>query len=163
MTFLDTGLCIPESAATLAIQQAELVRGKRAVQMFPVGTAELPKPAGMGRYENSRGVFHFRPDAIHVGKIAALSGEGRENEFLNLGPIAKPEIARRLLAGETLLCVTEHTADGTEVRSAAGTDKTIDEQRAYFERTKETGNTITVSGLPQVIGARLAELNDGTA
>ncbi|KRQ11940.1 hypothetical protein AOQ73_05905 [Bradyrhizobium pachyrhizi] len=117
----------------------------------------------MGRYENSRGVFHFRPEAIHVGKIDALSGEGRENLFLNLGSIDKHEVARRVLAGESLLCVTEYTPDGIEVRSAAGTETTVDEQREYFERTKEPGNTIVVGGMPEVIGARLAESNHGTA
>ena len=159
MSFIDTGQCVPETAATLAIQQAQLVTGKRHVQMFPTGTPELPVPAGMGRYRNERGIFHFRPDAIHAGKIAALSGEGRENEFLMLGPINKHEVAMRILAGESLLCVTEHTPDGIEVRSAAGTDKTIDEQHDYFERTKEPGNTVTIGEMPQVIRARMAEMN----
>jgi hypothetical protein len=159
MSYTDTGLCVPESLATLAVQQAQLVAGKRPVQMFPVGTPELTIPKDMGRYRNTRGVFHFRPDQIHVGKIAALSGEGRENEFLMLGPISKPEVAKRILAGESLVCITEHTPEGIEVRSAAGTDKTIDEQRKYFERTKEIGNAITIGEMPQVIRARLAELN----
>lgn len=159
MGFMDTGQCVPESLATLAVQQAQLVAGKRKVQMFPVGTAELPLPAGMDRHQNERGVFHFRPDEISAGTIAALSGEGRENEFLMLGPISKPEVARRIMAGESLLCITEAEPDGTEVRSAAGTDKTIDEQREYFERTKEIGNAITIGEMPSVIRARLAELN----
>jgi hypothetical protein len=154
MGYTDTGLCVPETAATLAYQQAQLVAGKRHVQMFPFGTAELPLPQGMGRFQNSRGIFHYS-DAIHAGTIDALSGEGRENEFLNLGPINKSEVAKRILAGESLICVTEYTPDGTEVRSAAGTDKTIDEQREYFERTKEPGNAITVGEMPNVIRARL--------
>lgn len=158
MRFMDTGQCISETAATLAYQQAQLVAGKRDVQMFPTGTAELPVPSGFARHRNGRGIFHFRPDAISSESIKALSSEGRENEFLNLGPIGKSDVARRILAGESLLCVTEYTPDGIEVRSAAGTDKTIDDQRAYFYSTKEPGNTITVSGLPHVIRARLAEL-----
>lgn len=156
--FLDTGQCVPETAATLAVQQAQLIAGKRPVQMFPIGTPELPRPDGMGRYQNTRGVFHYRPLAIHAGTIDALSAEGRENEFLMLGPISKSEVARRVIAGESLLCVTEYTPDGIEVRSAAGTDKTIDEQREYFERTKEPENAITVGEMPQVIRARMAEL-----
>ncbi len=159
MAFMDTGLCVPETAATLAFQRAQLVAGKRHVQMFPTGTLELPVPDGMGRYQNERGVFHFRPDAIHAGTIAALSGEGRENEFLMLGPFGKSELAKRILAGESLLCVTEYAPDGTEVRSAAGTDKTIDEQRDYFERTKEPGSTIAIGEMPHVIRARLVEVN----
>lgn len=155
MSFNDTGLCIPETADTLAIQQCQLLRGIRQVQMFPRGTVELPLPTGMGRYQNERGVFHFSPDRIAAGKIDALSGEGRENEFLMLGPIDKHEVAKRVIAGETLLCVTEHTPNNVEVRSAAGTDKTIDAQRDYFERTKEPNNTITISDLPRVLDARM--------
>ena len=157
MTFTDTGRCVPETAATLRLQQSQLVAGKRDVQMFPIGTAELPAPSGFTRHQNARGVFHFRHDAISAEAIDALSAYGRENEFLNLGPIGKSEVAKRILAGESLLCVTKYTPDGTEVRSAAGTDKTIDEQRAYFEHTKEPGNTITINGLPHVICARLRE------
>jgi hypothetical protein len=157
--YTDTGQCVPETAATLAFQQAQLLAGKRDVQMFPIGTVELPIPSGMGRHQNTRGVFHFRPDAISAGAIAALSGEGRENEFLMLGPFGKAELAKRILAGEDLLCVTEYAPDGIEVRSAAGTDSTIDEQREYFERTKEPGSTIAVGAMPHVIRARMAEMN----
>lgn len=159
MEYSDTGLCVPETAATLALQQSQLVAGKRDVQMFPIGTVELPIPDRMERCENARGVFHFRPDAMHADTIAALSGEGRENEFLMLGPIGKSEVAKRILAGENLLCVTEYMPDGVEVRSAAGTDKTINEQCDYFERTKEPGNAIIIGGLPSVISARLAGMN----
>jgi hypothetical protein len=155
MTYADTGQCVPETIATLAVQQRQLVAGKRDVQMFPIGTPELPLPSGFARYQGERGVFHFRSDAIHAGTIAALSGEGRENEFLMLGPFGKPEIAKRLLAGESLICVTEYTPEGVEIRSAAGTDKTINEQRDYFERTKEPGSTIAIGEMPIVLRARL--------
>jgi hypothetical protein len=158
MTFADTGLCVPETAATLAFQQAQLVAGKRDVQMFPIGTAELALPNGMRRFQNSRGVFHYRPEAIFAGTIAALSGEGRENEFLMLGSISKSEIAERVIAGENLLCITEYTPEGVEIRSAAGTDRSAAEQRDYFERTKEPGSTIAVGEMPHVIRARLAEI-----
>jgi hypothetical protein len=157
--YTDTGLCIPETAATLAFQQVQLVAGNRDVQMFPIGTAELPVPSGFARHQNVRGVFHFWPGAISADAIDALSAEGRENEFLMLGHFSKTDIAKRVLAGESLLCVTEYTPEGVEVRSAAGTDKTVNEQRAYFERTKEPGNTIAVGEMPHVIRARLAEIN----
>lgn len=159
MSYTDTGLCVPETAATLAFQQAQLVAGKRDVQMFPVGTAELAKPSGCERHQNARGVFHFRPDAISAATIEALSAGGRENEFLMLGPIDKSEVAKRILAGESLISITERTPNGTEVRSAAGTCKTADQQRDYFERTKEPGNTIAVGDLKEVVRARFAEMN----
>ncbi|MDA9437253.1 hypothetical protein [Bradyrhizobium sp. CCBAU 51627] len=158
-TYSDIGQCIPERAATLALQQAQLLAGKRDVQMFPVGTTELPTPIGFARHENARGVFHYRSNAISAEVIEALSEQGRENEFLMLGPISKAEVAKRILAGETLLSLTEYTPDGIEVRSAAGTNKTINEQHNYFERTKEPGNAIVVDAMEHVIAARLAELN----
>lgn len=157
LPYTDTGQCVPETAATLAVQRAQLVAGKRDVQMFPVGTAEMPIPDGFQRHQNARGVFHFRPDAISAEAIEALSADGRENEFLMLGPFGKSEVAKRILAGESLLCVTERTPEGTEVRSAAGTSTMINTQRDYFERTKEPGNTIAICGLQHVVHARLAE------
>lgn len=156
MGYSDTGLCVPETVATLALQQSQLVNGKRDVQMFPLGTSELPLPHNLARHRNARGVFHFRADKISVNTIDTLSSQGRENEFLNLGPIGKPEVAERALAGETLLCVTEYTPAGIELRCAAGTDKTVDAQREYFELTKEPDNSIVVSDLPRVINARRA-------
>ncbi|OSJ36763.1 hypothetical protein BSZ19_02650 [Bradyrhizobium japonicum] len=72
---------------------------------------------------------------------------------MSLGPIGKSVVVQRLLAGES---VTEYTSDGIEVRSSAGTDKTINEQCEYFERTKEPGNTIEISNVSRLIDARLA-------
>jgi hypothetical protein len=156
MGFMDTGCCVPETAATLAVQQAQLVAGKRDVQMFPIGTAELPVPFGFQRHQSTRGIFHFRPDTISAEMIEARSSEGRENEFLMLGPHSKPDVARRICAGERSLTVTEYTPAGVELRSAAGTDKTVNAQLDYFERTKEAGNVIVVDDLASVIGKRLA-------
>lgn len=152
----DTGLCIPETVATLALQQAQLAARKRVVQMFPLGTAELPLPIGASRYQNERGVFHYLAGNISADMIDALSSQGRENEFLNLGPFNKTDVFNRTIAGESLLCITEQTADGIEIRSAAGTDKTLDIQRDYFERTKEPGSNIAISDLQHVLSARVA-------
>ena len=152
--YLDTGLCVPESHSTLCIQQEQLKAGIRDVQMFPLGTTELPLPQGLRRFENSRGVFHFQADKISAETIAELSSAGRENEFLNLGPYSKPVIAQRVRAGERLLSVTEYSSHGVEVRSAAGTDSTINEQREYFDITKQPGNSVVV-GCFDVILERL--------
>lgn len=159
MGFDDTGLCVPETRATLMLQQSQLLRGIRNVQMFPLGTPELECPAWFSRLATDRGVFHYRSDRITAEAIRALSDDGCENEFLNLGPVSKSEVAERVLTGETLLCVTEHTPDGVEVRSAAGTDKTMSAQRDYFERTKEPNNVITISELPRVLNARMQGVN----
>lgn len=154
MTALDTGICAPESAATLQHQQLQLLAGRRDVQMFPAGTVELPLPEGLQRYRNARGVFHFRQDVISRETIAALSADGRENLFLQLGPFSKSDIAARALAGEQVTCIAEYTPAGLELRCAAGTSGTIEEQRAYFAQTKEPDGIIVIGQLPaRVAGA----------
>lgn len=153
--YSDTGRCVPESSDSLLLQQEQLNRGKRHVQMFPTGTVELSLPAGLCRHQNARGVFHYRATSISAAEIETSSALGKENEFLMLGPYSKPEIADRYLAGETLLTVTEYTPAGVELRCATGTNATIAEQRDYFERTKEPGNSIVVGNLSEVIIKRL--------
>jgi len=156
MTALDTGICVPESIETLYLQQRQLVRGQRDVQMFPIGTLEIVKPEGFSRHENFRGIFHFRPDAISAAKIDALSTCGRENEFLKLGPFSKCDVARRVMNGEQLTCIMEYSPTGVELRCAAGSSGTIAEQQKYFEATKEHGNIIIIGELPERV--RLAKL-----
>ena len=138
----DTGRTIPESKRTLELQQEQLKLGRRDVQMFPAGTLELPLPDRLSRFENDRGVFHFHADRISADEIARLSAQGRENIFLMLGPYSKPEIVERLQKGERPFYVTEYAPDGVEFRRALGTESTIDEQFDYFERSKESGNTV---------------------
>lgn len=147
MIYLDTGRPVPESDETLLIQQDQLKRGKRAVQMFPIGTKELPMPSGFARLETPRGVFHYDEAAISVGHIELLSSLGKENVFLNLGPFNKADVNERMQYGEELTFITEYTPDNIEVRCAAGTNKTVNAQRQYFERTKEIGNIVVV-GMP---------------
>lgn len=154
----DTGKCVPESLDTLLIQQNQLIAGKRMVQMFPVGTFEIPLPFNMSRHENSRGVFHYNPKLTTLNHIDFFSLRGRENEFLILGPYSKSDIAQRALNGEKVTCIMEFTPLGTEVRCAVGTDKTIEEQREYFEQTKELGNSIVVGILPERIISQLMKV-----
>lgn len=148
MTALDTGICTPESDATLRVQQRQLTGGRRDVQMFPTGTSELPLPGGFARHRNARGVFHFCPAKISVAAIEQLSANDRENEFLNLGRFSKADVAHRILGGERLTCITEYTPEGVEIRSAAGTDGTIDLQRAYFEATQEPDSRLVIGTFP---------------
>ena len=149
MIALDTGITAPESRATLDAQQKQLIAGRRIVQMFPRGTDELLLPRGMGRCENDRGVFHFRPSRIKPADILRLSAQGRENEFLNLGQFSKFDIADRVQRhAEKIVFITEYVPGPTELRSACGTDKTIKAQKAYFERTKERNGWIVVGNPP---------------
>jgi hypothetical protein len=148
MTAIDTSVCAPESLETLLLQQIQLIRRTRNVQMFPCGTLELDLPPGAARYQNIRGIYHFWPDEISAQRIEELSSEGRENEFLKLGPFSKSDIAARALAGEQVTCVTEFSKAGVELRCAAATVDTALEQIRYFERTKEMGSTISVGELP---------------
>jgi hypothetical protein len=142
---LDTGFNTAESNETLRAQQRQLVAGRRDAQMFPAGTPELSLPNGLSRHVNERGAFHYRADRLSPQKIDSLSRLGRENELLNLGRYSKEDIARRLLGGEHLLCVAEYSRDGVELRGALGTDLTIGEQKAYFDRTKEPDSEIVIT------------------
>lgn len=154
---MDTGQCIPESAATLVAQQSQLLAGRRDAQMFPLGTDELPLPDGMARHKNGRGVFHFRPERLTAADIETLSRDGRENEILLLGPLSKPEIARRVRNGEQPVCISERTPDGVEIRTAVGTDRTMQEQIDYFEITKDDpSNVVEVVDLLPMIRKRMA-------
>lgn len=145
---LDTGKNAQESFETLRAQQAQLIAGRRPAQMFPRGTVELPLPDGFERHENDRGVFHFK--YLTPSLINRLSAEGCENEILLLGPFSKPDIEYRLLLGERVNAITEYTADGHELRSAACTETTMPEQMAYFERTREPGGRIEIGKPPRI-------------
>lgn len=147
---MDTGQNIPEFIETLIHQQNELLSGERFVQMFPTGTLELPRLAGMSRYSNSRGVFHYWPHKISEDLIEYHSARGCENLILRLGPYSKKEIAERLKnPDEYLVFITEYSPAGVEVRSAAGTNVTAQEQYSYFEATKSLGNTVIVGAPPE--------------
>lgn len=155
---LDTRLCAPESLETLLLQQDQLIRGKRDAQMFPIGAAELRIPIGCERYENNRGVYHFRN--IPVETVKNLSESGRENEILLLGPFNKYDVALRLRAGEKLTYITEYISS-VELRCAAGTGGTIDRQRGYFESTKEPDGVIVIGECPERVQRRLAIIEAG--
>lgn len=155
----DTGKNAPEDLITLLHQQEEMLTGERDVQMFPLGTTELPKLVGTHRYVNSRGVFHYWPHKIGEDMIEYLSAKGKENVLLRLGPYSKAEIAERLKLGESLLFVTEYSPMGVEIRSAAGTNVTCAEQYAYFESTKSQGSTIVVGAPPERVQRVLRKAN----
>jgi hypothetical protein len=153
MMGLDTGMCAPESLQTLLLQQEQLVRGKRDVQMFPCGTVELPIPRGCNRFENGRGIYHFRN--VSAETIKELSEHGRENEFLLLGPFSKSDIYLRLDNGERSTYITEYIS-GVELRCAIGTDGTIDQQQEYFGKTKEPDGVIVIGECPDRVQQWLA-------
>ncbi len=146
MIALDTRIYAPESKETLELQQVQLVGGRRNAQMFPGGIGELMVPKGCDRYENERGVYHFRNISVWI--VRELSEQGRENEILLLGPFSKYDIALRILGGENLTYITEYV-DGIELRCAIGTDGTIDLQNDYFEQTKEPGGAIVIGEYPE--------------
>jgi hypothetical protein len=145
---LDTGICAVESPATLALQQRQMVDGRRDVQMFPLGTPELDLPEGMARCTTTRGIFHYRPAAISKQRICTLSTLGRENEFLLLGPYSKYDVAVHAKRyGQPVVFITEYVGE-TELRSACATLGTLPELEAYFEATKEPGGRIAVGDPP---------------
>lgn len=150
----DTGQNVPEGPATLAAQQDQVAAGRKPAMMFPRGTAELPPRPGMDRIDTPRGAFHFNPQAIGPEAIARLSGGGRENQVLGLGPFNKDDIARRVAAGEPPLAIVERTPDGQEVKSAIGTHATAPMQRAAFEASKTPGNVVALEPVDGVLADR---------
>jgi hypothetical protein len=145
---------VPESHDTLIAQQRQLIAGHRRVQMFPNGTQELSVPHGMGRVKVGGGVFHYNPKEIDAERIKHLSGQGHENELLDLGPISKHEVLARYHRGEHPLAVVERQPDGTEVRAAAGTHMTAHHQIAAMHRTKSPGNSVGVEDIRDVLAHR---------
>lgn len=129
--------------------------------MFPRGTRELGLPEGMRRLETPRGVFHFNPELITEEEILRVSAEERENEILELGPFSKREILARVERGERLMLISEYTMKGVEVRSAVGTEKTIEEQHSYFERTKGEEGFIVMGVVPERVMKGLKEIENG--
>lgn len=152
---LDTGRNVPETQKTLLAQQAQLLEGRRAAQMFPEGTAELDLPAGMARLETERGVFHYDPRKLSEDAIRKVSTAGRENEILGLGPDSKADVEKRAAAtGEPLVAVSERMPDGTEVKTAAATTGTAPATAATLNATKTPGNTVQVEPIDRSVKER---------
>jgi hypothetical protein len=148
---------LPESRGTLVAQQRQLVDGNRKAQMFPRGTEELPVPRGMKRVATEKGAFHYNPRQISEQRVRRLSARGRENELLNLGPVTKTEAVQRAIRGEFPLSVVERQGDGTEVRTALGTDRTADRQYRAMVRTKTPGNRIQIEPTQTQLAGRLID------
>jgi len=151
---MDTGENIPERAEDLQAQQRQLQAGDRAVQMFPLGTTELPLPAGMQRVETPRGIFHFDPRRMTADEILSASKKGRENELLGLGPYSKAEIQKRAAAGEPVAVVTERGPAGEELRGAVATPSTVQATKAALEQGKSEGSTVQVEPLQETLAKR---------
>lgn len=154
---------IPESHATLVLQQQQLLHGNRAVQMFPVGTKELPLPQGAQRIIAPDGdVFHYNPAKINPQQILQASAAGRENEILGLGPFNKQDVLQRVQQGDPAVAIVERAPDGTEVRAAGGTHSTAHIQMAHMERNKSPGHTVGVEDLRHTVMRRIQQHQQDT-
>ena len=153
---VDTGMTVPESPATLQAQISQLGR-ERAVVMVPTGTP-LPDniPPGMRGVRTERGIYLYDPTKITEDAILRASRDGTENEILGLGPVSKQEAMSRAAAGETPVAVTERAPDGTELKAAAGTDRTADAQAASLQAQKTPGSTVAVETPDSVLRMRQA-------
>lgn len=146
---------VPETSDTLNAQQQQLVAGHRRAQMFPNGTSELPLPRGMSRTVTKSGAFHYDPSRLSAVDIHKLSGQDRENELLDLGPVSKREVLRRLRGGEVPVAVVERNRDGHEVRAALGTHKTVGRQHTAMLRTKSPGHSLHIEHPNDTIARRM--------
>lgn len=151
MPFTDTGLNLPETEATLRLQQEQLLKGKRLAQMFPLNTEEIDLPAGYMCLETGRGAFHFNPEVISAGAIKFLSDMERENILLGLGPYNKADILKMVQEGEKPLAITERTPEGVEVKAAIGTKRSSALQIEAFEKYKLEGSKVSIETIEQVL------------
>ncbi len=156
-TQLDTGQNVPEQAASIKEQIAQIGTGDRKAVMLPTGTVvpgAIVRP-GLKTTKTQRGRFIYDPKLTSVGEIQKLSRLGRENELLGLGPVSKPEAVARVAAGETPTAVVERTPEGTEVKAAGGTDQTAPAQVASLEANKTPGNVISVESPTDTVVKRM--------
>lgn len=144
---------IPETRETLELQQQALIAGRRPVQMFPVGTPELPLPQEVSRIELPRGAFHFNPRQISEAMIASASDRGRENEILGLGPYCKQDV---IDTGEQMVCIVERTPYLAEVLAAVTVPRFAGAVIAEMRANAAPGNAITIESPENVIRERLA-------
>lgn len=148
---------VPERLDTLRLQQAALVSGIRAVQMFPTGTPELPLPMGAERIVTPRGAFHFNPRLIEPDAITAQSENGSENNLLGYGPHSKADVLSTLAPGELPYCVIELAPGEIEVRSAIANKSTAKATVKAMQDTADPANKVTKWNIDDVIAHRLAQ------
>lgn len=133
--------CIPERTATLVLQQAQLLTGRRVAQMFPLGTPELPLPEGLVRLVTTEGVFHYWPKYEYLVLNAIEANQ--LNMILMLGPYNKEHVLRRIKRDEAPLCIVERI-QGVELRCTITSRATIEAQMTYFDATKEPNSEVAV-------------------
>lgn len=152
----DTGLNTQEDPRDLDEQQWQLLRGERPAMLYPKGTPERPVPPGMRFVETDAGVVHFNPDLIDKQTVEYLSAQGRENEFLGLGPFNKEDVLKRSAkTGEPLVAVTETTPTGATTRAAVGTTGTAPVQQAELQKVATPGNTVQTEPLQAPLERRM--------
>lgn len=151
----DTGLNVPETREALMAQQRQLIEGRRAAQMFPRGTPELPLPPGMKRIETHRGVYHYDPAKVSGFDVERASLDGRENDILGLGPLSKADVvdaARR--TGESPIAIVERDRAGNELRTSMATPSTVPLQADEMLRSSAPDDTIDIEPVEAVVGQR---------
>ena len=166
----DTGINFPEKPETLKAQQDQLLLGMgqvppplpgpgdRVAVMYPKGTPPAAPPPGTQRVVLPRGTFDYDPARVDEQTIRMKSAAGRENELLGLGPYSKDDVDQRIASGEKPVVVTERAIDGTEIKSALGTDQTAAHQKSVLEASKSPGSTIQVESMDDVYRGRTQHL-----
>jgi hypothetical protein len=151
-----TDRTVPESQATLDAQTKQLVSGRRPMVLFKGGVGFGPVPPGMQQARIGNDVAVFNPKQISRPEIEKAVDDDTIGKILGLGSYSKNDIAARVATGERPLAVTERAADGTELRAAAGTDKTAANQATEMAATKQSGSTIQKENPAAVIAGRLS-------
>lgn len=160
-----------DSPETIKLQHAALrdPKNDRKAVVYSADTPikDLPdKPQGKFivrrtfKIDGVSTIVDFNTAKTNYGEVQKAIRTGKLNELLDLGPYNQQEVAESAAAGAAPVAVTERTPDGTEVKSATGTEETAPEQMQVLEETKsEPENTIVVEDPRQVIEGRRIDPN----
>lgn len=156
-----------DSPETIKLQHAALrdPKNDRKAVVYSADTPikDLPdKPQGKFivrrtfKIDGVSTIVDFNTAKTNYGEVQKAIRTGKLNELLDLGPYNQQEVAESAAAGAAPVAVTERTPDGTEVKSATGTEETAPEQMQALEDTKsEPENTIVVEDPRRVIEERI--------
>jgi len=147
---------VTESPETIQAQQQATQEQKRPAVVYPKGTDKPSKPPEGLKRTNIRGdIYDYDPEQTSPKDLRAKIKDGSVGEFLGYGDTTQEEAVQRAASGETPVAVTERTPDGTEVKAAAGTDRTAPDQTQALEANKAAPeNTVQVESPAQVIADR---------
>jgi len=157
----DTLPTVPESADTIAAQNKALLdlKNPRKAVFIPYGNdhGEAPVGATVVMVPTKEGILYLNTKkGLGIKAAQTLLANGQLGQVLGLGSFTKADVAKSAAKGNAERVVTERTAQGVEVKSAAGTTETAPTQLKELEANKGEGNTVQIEDPAKVLAERLA-------